>query len=546
MPTQRRVGDRGGYVHLRRVTTTRRRAVAVLALAAAGSVALAGTPAYAAADNTRLGTKLVREVTVANVNRHLIALQRLAEQNGGTRASGTPGYDASARYVHDKLAAAGWNVSYQEFTFPFFEELAPAELSRIAPEPKTFVPDDEVGTFDFSGSGDVTGEVQSVDVQVPPPAAPGSTSGCEAADFAGFTPGNIALMQRGTCTFGIKVANAIAAGASAAIVFNEGQPGRTDAFIGDIGTPVDIPVVGISFADGADFVRLDRAGSVTARVVTDTLSETRTTRNVIAETPGGNASNVVMAGGHLDSVPEGPGINDNGTGSAALLELGLKLADERVKNKVRLAFWGAEEAGLLGSEYYVGQLTFEQQLDISLYLNFDMIGSPNFARFVYDGDDSDGMGSGPGPFGSAQIEDLFTGYYDSRSLPSEGTDFSGRSDYGPFIAVGIPSGGLFTGAEGVKTPAQAALYGGTPGIAYDPCYHQACDNLGNVNRTALDQNSDAVAFAVGRYALDTSDINGVGAKGAKATKAAKAAKAARTLTTHSRAAATPHTHGAAA
>ena len=528
MPAQRGVGTKGGYMHLPRVTGSGRRAVAVLAMTAAGSVALAGTPAYAAADNTRLGTKLAREVTGNAVNRHLIAFQRIAEQNGGTRASGTPGYDASATYVHDRLAAAGWNVSYQEFEFPFFEELAPAELQRVSPDPKVFTPDDEVGTFDFSGSGDVTGTVQPVDVQVPPPATPGVTSGCEAADFAGFTPGNIALVQRGTCTFQIKVTNAIAAGATAVIVFNEGQPGRTATFIGDIGTPVSIPVVGISFAEGARFVELAAAGPVTARVTTETLSEQRTTRNVIAETPGGRADNVVMAGAHLDSVPEGAGINDNGTGSASLLELGLKLADERVKNKVRLAFWGAEEAGLLGSEHYVAQLGFEQQLDIALYLNFDMTGSPNWGEFVYDGDDSDATGAGAGPFGSAQIESLLTDYISTvKQVPTEGTDFTGRSDYGPFIAVGIPSGGIFTGAEGVKTPAQAAKWGGTAGVAYDPCYHSACDNLGNVDRTILDKNADAIAFAVGRYALDTSDINGVGAAGAKAARSAKAAKAAR-------------------
>lgn len=519
---------------MRLPTATRRRAVAVLALAAAGSVALAGTPAYAAADNTRLGTKLAREVTVNGVNRHLIALQRIAEQNGGTRASGTPGFTASSAYVHDKLAAAGWNVSYQDFEFPFFTENAPAELDRLSPDPRTYEPGEEVVTFEFSGSGEVTGAVLPVDTQVPAPPVPGVTSGCEAADFAGFTPGAIALVQRGTCTFEIKAANAQAAGAAAVIVFNEGQPGRTEAFAGGLGRPFTIPIVGVSYEDGAELVGLAAAGPVTARVATDTFSETRTTRNVIAETPRGRADNVVMAGAHLDSVFEGPGINDNGTGSAALLELGLQLADEKPKNKVRLAFWGAEEAGLLGSDFYVSQLTFEQQLDISLYLNFDMIGSPNFVRFVYDGDDSDGVGSGPGPFGSAQIEDLFSGYLGSRSLPSEGTDFSGRSDYGPFIAVGIPSGGLFTGAEGIKTAAQAAVYGGTAGIAYDPCYHQACDNLGNVNRTALDQNSDAIAFAVGRYALDTSDINGVGAAGAKAARSAKAAKAARTPATTAR------------
>jgi Zn-dependent M28 family amino/carboxypeptidase len=492
---------------------------------------LSAAPAYAATDNTRLGTKLAREVAVNGVNRHLIALQRIAEQNGGTRASGTPGFDASATYVHDKLAAAGWNVSYQDFEFPFFQELAASELDRISPDPKVFTPGEEVVTFQFSASGEVTGVVQPVDLTIPATPEPSSTSGCEAADFAGFTAGNIALIQRGTCLFADKVANATAAGATAVIILNEGQPGRTEPFPGGLGGPVTVPVVGISYAEGVHFAELAAAGPVTARVATDTLSETRTTRNVIAETPGGRADNVVFAGAHLDSVVEGPGINDNGTGSAALLELGLKLGDERVKNKVRLAFWGGEEGNLLGSTYYVEQLSFEQQLDIALYLNFDMIGSPNWGEFIYDGDDSDAEGAPQGPFGSAQIEALLSGYIQTaKGVPTEGTDFDGRSDYGPFIAVGIPSGGIFTGAEDIKSPEQAAKWGGTAGVAFDPCYHQACDNLGNVNRTILDKNADAIAFVVGRYALDTSDINGVGARGATAAKAAAKAKAARAAT----------------
>ena len=399
-------------------------------------------------------------------------------------------------------------MEYQEFPFNFFEENAPPELERVSPDPKVFVAGTEVFTLEFSGSGEAQADVQAVDVVVPATPAPSSTSGCEAADFAGFVAGNIALIQRGTCTFEVKVANAAAAGASAVIIFNEGQPGRTDPGEFTLGNPAAIPAVFIGYTEGVRFYELDQAGEVIARVATDTSSEVRTTTNVIAETPGGRADNVVMAGAHLDSVLAGPGINDNGTGSAALLQIGLELADERVRNKVRLAFWGAEESNLVGSTFYVAQLSFAEQVDIALYLNFDMIGSPNFARFVYDGDDSDGEGAGPGPVGSAQIEALFTGYYDSQGLPSEGTDFSGRSDYGPFIAVGIPAGGLFTGAEGIKTPEQAALYGGTAGIAYDPCYHQACDNLLNVNRTALGQNADAAAFAIGRYALDTSDVNG--------------------------------------
>ena len=214
---------------------------------------------------------------------------------------------------------------------------------------------------------------------------------------------------------------------------------------------------------------------------TETLRLVNETSNVLAELPGKNRDNVVMAGAHLDSVPAGPGINDNGSGSAGLLEVAENLGKVKPQNTLRFAWWGAEEANLVGSTYYVNNLTDAEYAKIALYLNFDMIGSPNHGLFIYDGDNSDQVGAGPGPAGSAQIEQTFQRFFESRGLPTQGTDFSGRSDYGPFIAVGIPSGGLFTGAEGIKTAEEATLWGGTAGQAYDPCYHQACDTIDNVN-----------------------------------------------------------------
>jgi Zn-dependent M28 family amino/carboxypeptidase len=236
------------------------------------------------------------------------------------------------------------------------------------------------------------------------------------------------------------------------------------------------------------------------------------------------------------SAPAGgvtPGINDNGTGSAALLETALQLGGSpKVNNAVRFGWWSAEELGLVGSEHYVQSLDFEQQLNIALYLNFDMIGSPNAGYFVYDGDDSDGVGSGAGPYGSAQIESAFVDYFDYTGVPLEGKDFDGRSDYGEFILNGIPAGGLFTGAEVVKTEEQADKWGGIAGQAFDKCYHQACDNLGNIDRVALDRNSDAIAFVLGSYAISTEDINGVPPRASRAkTRAAAARTAAASVAT---------------
>ncbi|WP_239001017.1 M20/M25/M40 family metallo-hydrolase [Jiangella asiatica] len=213
-----------------------------------------------------------------------------------------------------------------------------------------------------------------------------SNSGCETADFAGFPQGGIALVQRGTCGFAQKVLNAQAAGAAAVIVMNEGQPGRT-GLVGMIGdaTGLAVPAVFATFDAGADLASTPGA---TVRVEVDFASEMRPTWNVLAETRKGNDDNIVMAGAHLDSVQDGAGINDNGSGSAALLETAIQLNRINVKNTVRFAWWGAEESGLLGSEHYVAGLTEAERDDLALYLNFDMVASPNYMFGIYDGDNS--------------------------------------------------------------------------------------------------------------------------------------------------------------
>ena len=457
----------------------------------------------------KIDTTALREaVTVEGVRDHQAAFQDFADANGGIRTSGTPGYDASAAYVAGLMVDAGYNVTIQPFTFPFFQEQEPAELEQISPVPTVYPYFDVAGfaTMEYSGSGDVTAIAEGVDLILPPaPDADTSTSGCEVSDFDNFTPGNIAIIQRGTCTFALKAQNAEANGAVGVVIFNEGQPGRTAAFLGTLGGPgASVPVVGAAFDVGVEL----STGGVEVRMFVNATSENRDTTNVIAETPGGRDDRVVVVGAHLDSVPEGPGIQDNGSGSAAILEVALQMAelDIEPRNKVRFAWWGAEESGLLGSEFYVDNLSKREIKNIALNLNFDMIGSPNFVRFVYDGDGSDTPLDGPN--GSANIEDVFLNYFAEQGLSTEPTAFDGRSDYGPFIEVGIPAGGLFTGAEGIKTEEEAAIYGGTAGEQYDPCYHLACDTFDNISLEALDQNSDAVAHTVLTFAMTTSSVNG--------------------------------------
>jgi Zn-dependent M28 family amino/carboxypeptidase len=511
------------------------RAIFVAAVGAAAIATVAAAPAGADPNNNTV-KKLTKAVTADGVLDHLEAFQAIADANGGNRAAGLPGYRASVDYVVEQLEDAGYDPQVQAFEFDYFEENS--ELIRVSPDPRTFV-----NGFDFvrnqfdSGTpqGSATGTLRPIDLVLNPDGPENSsTSGCEASDFAGFNAGDIALVQRGTCGFNVKVLNAQAAGAAAVIVMNEGQPGRT-GLVGMIGdaTGLTIPAVFATYDAGFDLASTPGA---TVTVTVDYLADVRTAWNVIAETSAGNPRNVVMAGAHLDGVQDGAGINDNGSGSAALLETAIQMAKVKPANKVRFAWWGAEESGLLGSEHYVGELTQAQADDIALYLNFDMVASPNYMFGVYDGDNSGGTApAGFIPPGSAEIEDVFEAFYASRGEPFQDSAFDGRSDYGPFIDVGIPAGGLFTGAEQPKTAAEAILYGGVAGAAYDPCYHQFCDNLrgdgqnaalydalrgdyalvGNVNVHALDVNADAIATAALTFAYDTSKVNAVAGKPGK-------------------------------
>ncbi|WP_282686693.1 MULTISPECIES: M28 family metallopeptidase [unclassified Streptomyces] len=234
-----------------------------------------------------------------------------------------------------------------------------------------------------------------------------------------------------------------------------------------------------------DYVKaeLDAAGYTTR--LQQFTSNGATGYNLIADWPGGDPNKVLMAGAHLDSVSSGAGINDNGSGSAAVLETALAVsrAGHQPDKHLRFAWWGAEELGLIGSRYYVNNLPSAERSKLSGYLNFDMIGSPNAGYFVYDDD--------------PVIEKTFKDYFAGLNVPTEiETEGDGRSDHAPFKNVGIPVGGLFTGAGNTKSAAQAQKWGGTAGQAFDRCYHSSCDNLSNVNDTALDRNSDAAAHAI--------------------------------------------------
>jgi Zn-dependent M28 family amino/carboxypeptidase len=452
-------------------------ALLLAALLPGAAQAKPGTACDTRTNNTY--KKLLKCITAEGVLEHQEAFQAIADANEdpyypGTRAAGTDGYANSVEYVAGLVEDAGWEVTLDpvEITFTF-----PAILSQLTPVQADY----ETGTFTGSGDGEVTGNVIPVDLALGtsawPTAPADSTSGCEADDFAGldFSGDNdIALVQRGACFFSVKATNAEAAGAEAVVIFNQGNtPDREGLVLGTAanlpdGSPsnIGIPVVGASYADG---IALSAEGSTAyVRVLP---SETRIDNNVIAELPGANADNVVMAGAHLDSVVQGPGINDNGSGSAALLEIALALSKLEPENTLRFAWWAGEEQGLVGSTDYVNSLSQDQLDRIAAYLNFDMISSPNFIYGVYDADQSSFEAPVEVPEGSPALEDLFETYFTWQDIPYEDSEFSGRSDYQAFINNGIPASGLFTGAEVPKTVEQADIWGGVADQQYDPCYH---------------------------------------------------------------------------
>ena len=486
-------------------TIVRSRTAAATAAAATAALALttlASSPAQASNPNN--SKKMTKAVTVENVHKHLEAFQEIADANDGNRGAGTSGYEASARYVEKTLRDAGYTTERQPFSF-IYEEVHSSSLTEISPEART-VDAVEMSYSQPTPDGGVTATL----------AAPTTAIGCTTGDYAGAdVAGKIALVSRGTCSFGQKAIAAKAAGASAVIIYNN-APGTLNGTLGSV-VPNSAPATGVTQEEGQNLLAKMAAGPVTMKLVLDKTMEQRETFNVIAETTSGRDDNVVMLGAHLDSVGDGPGINDNGSGSAGILETAVQLGKvNKLNNKVRFAWWGAEELGLLGSDHYVADLQENDPPaldDIATYLNFDMIASPNHIIGVYDADESTYEAPVEVPAGSAATEKVFTDYFDGTKQAWVDTEFSGRSDYSAFIAAGVPASGLFTGADGVKTPEEVEKFGGEAGVIYDPNYHTPADDISNVNMQALDTMSDAIAHSTITLAQSTADINGKSSRG---------------------------------
>ncbi|KAL7628026.1 Aminopeptidase Y [Parahypoxylon ruwenzoriense] len=411
-----------------------------------------------------------------------IAKRSEPEYGHPTRVIGSEGHNATMEYIHSTIERLGgyYTLSKQ----PFFAVMGKVYESRLVIGHTVF---DSAFAMSLTPPTAHKEPVHGNLILV-------ANEGCDASDYPTDVAGNIAFVLRGTCPFGTKSEQAGKAGAVAAVVYNY-ETGMLSGTLGDP-TPNHVATFGLSGEDAGPIIQRLKEGEVVDSIAyIDSEVKQIETTNIIAQTVGGDPDNCVMLGGHSDSVAEGPGINDDGSGSLTLLEVAIQLTNFSVNNCVRFAWWAGEEEGLLGSDYYVEVLPQEENLKIRLFMDYDMMGSPNFAYQVYNATNA------VNPVGSEQLRDLYVDWYAAHDLNSTFIPFDGRSDYDAFIRNGIPGGGIATGAEGVKTDDEEIMFGGKAGDWYDPCYHQLCDDIGNVNLTAWLVNTQLVAHSVATFAV---------------------------------------------
>jgi Zn-dependent M28 family amino/carboxypeptidase len=465
---------------------------AVAAVAVAVSAACSSTESATAADLPR---DVASKVTADGMYTHLRKLQEIADANRGSRAQGTPGYDAGVDYVVKVLKDKGFDV-----TTPEFDRLDRTEGGN----PKLTVsgrgyPVDQASVLVGTPAGGLNA------VTLRPQKAPG----CAAADYGSASvKGAIAVVDDTGCSVTTKQNAAVAKGAVGLLVVSgTGSTGPAGLFTPGYYQRLTIPVGVI----GRDADAALRRTSAPVRLVLDSKPVMVKSRNVVAQTKSGDTKNVVLAGARLDSSARSPGINDNGSGVAALLETASALgADAKTANAVRFVFWGAEEEG---PSKYVGALGADELDNIALYLGVNAIGSPNAGYFTYDGDQSGQLNpdipSQTVPTGSAGVERTLAGYLNLGGVRPADMPLTRTADYAAFLAAGVPIGGLTAGWSQRKTEVQGRLWGGQAGVAFDPNWRTPRDNIDNVDRKALSVMGQALAFAIGSYAQSVNGVNGV-------------------------------------
>jgi Zn-dependent M28 family amino/carboxypeptidase len=469
---------------------------AVMAIALTALAACSSTDSAPAASPPR---DVAGRVTADGMYTHLRKLQEIADANRGSRAEGTPGYDASVDYVVQVLKDKGFDVQTPEF-----ERLDRTEGGNP--------------TLTVAGRGYHVDQA-SLLVTTPPGGLnaitlrPQKAPGCTAAEYGTVSVrGAIAVVDDTGCSVGDKQSAAVAKGAVGLLVVSAPGTGGSPAGLFTPGYYQRLTVpVGVIDNDADAALRRTNAP---VRLVLDSKPVMVKSRNVVAQTKTGDTKSVVLAGAHLDSSVRSPGINDNGSGVAALLEAASALGSQpRITNAVRFAFWGSEAEG---PTKYVRGLARDGLDDIAMYISVEMLGSPNAGYFTYDGDQSGqpnpDVPSQTVPAGSAGVERTLAGYLNLAGVRPADMPLSRTTDYGPFLAAGIPVGGVTAGSSQRKTEVQARLWGGRAGVAFDPNYHTARDTVDNIDRQALSVMGQATAFAVVTYAQSVEGVNGVPAR----------------------------------
>lgn len=471
--------------------------------------------------------KLVDCVRTADLWQHLVNFQKIADANPGpdghpSRNSGEPGYKASADYVAEVMRAAGYHVTMQQYTFRYFSFLGTPVFTEESPTPHAWTVGKDFTVARVAGA--TTAKLQPAGgIVVPATSTPSSASGCSPSDFADFTPGNIALIQRGACTFGTKAANAEAAGATGVVFFNEGNPGRTGLVSSSLPDGVRIPVVFTPYAVGAQLLTEYKAGAGTGPSLTIKVraieDPNRADWNVIAESTGGDPNNVLVVDAHLDAI-YGAGMLDNASGSAALLDIAQQLQSTSTRNKLRFIWFGGEELGLLGSIHYIDTLPRSELAKIKFDLDADVLGTPNYVAGVLDPrvgvtlfGRTPGTPRPPSIFGPSAIGRDFGIDYLS-SIGKKNILFSADgTDAFTFQQVGIPASGVLTGQDCCKLQSDVTLFGGyagnfegtvpgNDGGCVDNPFRW-CDNLSDNDPQVLTWMSKTFASMVAHLAYDT-------------------------------------------
>ena len=477
--------------------------------------------------------KLLPCIQTDDLWNYMKAFQAIADANPGpdghaSRNSGEPGYKASADYVANVMTQAGYNVTIQKYKFFYFAFTGIPTFTEVSPTSHDFVVSDEWNPGQSTGT--TTADLQPAGgIIIPPTPAPSSASGCTAGDFSGFVPGRIALIQRGTCNFGVKVQNAQAAGASGVIIFNEGNPGRTAVLAGSLSDAAGnrivptIPVAFTSFDIGNnllnEYQQAVQNGTALPQMsigIKAVVDPNRDDYNVIADSKGGDPNHVLVVDAHLDAI-YGAGMLDNASGSATILDVAQMMKNVNPLNKLRFIWFGGEELNLLGSINYINNLTPTEASHIGYDLDADVTATPNYVVGVLDPAAPNLFGGSPPAFpnrvykASMVSRDQSISYFSSIGLNHELFSPVGTDAFS-FNSIGIPASGLLTGQDCCKTQQQVDLFGGTVGNfegnlgSFDGgCVDNPfrwCDNLSNNDPKVLTFMSKAFANTVVRMAFD--------------------------------------------